>query len=211
MYVDPSGYGSVTYTDRPIYIDGKKIGRVSYKTGEYLKVQISDKFLPAGSMTSGFNIGIDTRGDIYIAFRERNGLVRGKNIENIVADTVSNQYIQIGDGLDGKFPVIDLSNSVEAVSIKSLNEFCKSYRYQNGQVNTDEVCKKLMEYYNEIDDITISINDNTDIDKTLLAILNGKNSEKLKLEIQNEMNERIDEKYKEIEENDNKRTKCRII
>ena len=115
--------------------------------------------------------------------------------------------------MDGKFPIIDLGNEVEAVSVKSLNEFCKSYRNENGKVDIDAVCDQLMGYYNKIDDVTISINGETDIDKTLLAILNGKNSEDLKSNIRKEMEERIDEKYKQNvnEENDNRRTKCMII
>ncbi len=213
MYVDPSGYGSVTYTEKSIYVNGKKIGKVSYKTGEYLDIQISKKFLPQNSSTSGFDIGIDTQGQLYMAFREKNSLIRGKNVENIIAEAVSNQHIQIGDGLDGKFPIIDLSNSVEAVSVKSLNEYCKSYRNANGDVDIDTVCNQLMEYYNKIDDIEISINDNSDIDKTLLAVLNGKNCEELKSAIREGMEERIEEKYQQsnVDENGNKKTKCVIV
>ena len=200
-------------TSKPIYIDGRKVGKVSYKTGEYLDIQISEKFLPTNSSTSGFDIGVDTQGKIYMAFREKNSLIRGKNVENIVADAVSDQHIQIGDGLDGKFPIIDLCNLTESVSVKSLNEFCKSYKNENKKVDVDIVCDKLMEYYNKIDDIQISINGKKKIDKTLLAVLNGKNCDELKSAIRDEMEERINEKYKQNDNDDNgnKRTKCMII
>ena len=83
-YVDPSGYGSVTYTDRPIVVDGNEIGSTNYKTGEYLDVSKYDVYLP-DSNSSTVIVSNDTSNQVYKDFYQSDSKVRGKIIENTVA------------------------------------------------------------------------------------------------------------------------------
>lgn len=120
-------------------------------------------------------------------------------------------YLQIGDGYNGKFHIIDLANEDSVSSIKTLNQYCKSYK-TNEQVDIDKVADQIMEYYDAIDDITISINDDYDIDKELLVTLKGKNTG-LKSQMEAEVNYRIEQKYKHDNtgSSKNKKTKCKIV
>lgn len=95
--------------------------------------------------------------------------------------------------------------------VKSLNQYCKSYK-TNGQVDVDKVADRIMEYYDAIDNINISVNDDYDIDKELLVTLKGKDTG-LKSKIETEVNHRIEQKYEQDNagSSENKKTKCKIV
>lgn len=136
---------------------------------------------------------------------------RGKNVENTIAYANRGDYIQIGDGYNGKFPIVDLANENSVVSIKSLNQFCTSYKF-NDNPDVNLVADQIMKYYDAIDDVKISVNKDYDVDKSLLVALNGKDKN-FKQQVQEEVNSRIAKKYKNIDEDSrvNKKTKCSIV
>ena len=210
MYVDPSGYGSVTYTDRPIVVDGNEIGSTNYKTGEYLDVSIYDVYLPDSNSSIAI-VSNETSNQVYKDFYQSDSKVRGKTIENTVASSNKSNYIQIGNAFNDKYPIIDLVNESSVVSIKSLNQFCSTYKSDNVP-DVNKVADKIMQYYNAIDSIDISVNNSYDIDKQLLVALNGKNND-FKIMVQNEVNERIETQYNDGKtgSNKNQKTKCTII
>ena len=209
MYVDPSG-GSVTYTDREIVVGNQNIGSANYKTGEYLDITIDEQHL-LDSTATGATVDQNTLKQVQKDFNQSDAKLRGKNIENTIADANRGNYLHIGDGYDGKFPIIDLANENSVSSIKSLNQYCKSYK-TNGQVDVDKVADRIMEYYDAIDDINISINRDYSIDKELLVTLKGKDTG-LKSKIETEVNHRIEKKYEpnNAGSSKNKKTKCKIV
>ena len=101
--------------------------------------------------------------------------------------------------------VVDLITQNSAISIKSLNQFCPSYKVDEIP-NVGKAADTIMKYYHDIDNIDISINGNYDIDKQLVVALNGK-SDKFKNEVQTEVNRRIDEQYGERRKAQRKRQK----
>ena len=109
MYVDPSGYGSVTYTDREIVVGNQNIGSANYKTGEYLDITIDEQHL-LDSTATGATVDQNTLKQVQKDFNQSDAKLRGKNIENTIADANRGNYLHIGDGYDGKFPIIDLAN-----------------------------------------------------------------------------------------------------
>ncbi|MBB5198174.1 RHS repeat-associated core domain-containing protein, partial [Anaerocolumna cellulosilytica] len=198
MYLDPSGYGAVTYRDRNIEINGENIGSANYRTGEYLKITIKS------SVTKDLtNIGgVPKVNNDFIAkeFNNKKHTDRGKNIENIIAEAGKNQYIQIGEGFNGKFPVIDLANETCVISVKSMNVYCSTYTKidANGKrvVDINAVTDQLAKYYNDIENIKITINGES-VDKILDIELNtGKNGQKLKDEIEQELRKKTTGKCK---------------
>ena len=207
MYVDPSGYGSVTYTDREIVVDGQNVGSANYSTGDYLDINLTSKNSSVTEVTVSGNVSEQ----IYKDFYQSDPWERGKNIENTIAYANRGDYIQIGDGYNGKFPIVDLANENSVVSIKSLNQFCTSYK-SNDNPDVNLVADQIMKYYDAIDDIKMSVNGNENINKSLLVALNGKD-EKFKQQVQEEVNSRIAQKYKNIDEDSkvNKKTKCSIV
>ena len=210
MYVDPSGYGSVTYTDREIVIGGQTVGSANYKTREYLDITIDEQHLHDSTAT-GATVDQNTLKQVQKDFNQSDAKLRGKNIENTIADANRGDYLHIGDGYDEKFPIIDLANENSVSSIKSLNQYCKSYK-TNGQVDVDKVADRIMEYYDAIDDINISINKDYSIDKELLVTLKGTDID-LKSKIETEVNHRIEQKYNQDNagSSKNKKTKCKIV
>ncbi|WP_315069719.1 RHS repeat-associated core domain-containing protein [uncultured Clostridium sp.] len=180
-YYDPSGYaGSVTYTNRDIILDGKKIGTVNYKTGEYLDISIDREVLR--NLNNQLGLAQISDPELRKAF-SLNTFERGKQIENIIANNVKNQYMQIGDGLNGKFPIIDLGNANSVVSIKSMNVYSNCYAKtdsagefildSNGRrtVDVDKVKGQLEKYYDAIDNVSITVNDE-EVEKILDVEIN---------------------------------------
>ena len=210
MYVDPSGYGSVTYTDRPIVVDGNEIGSTNYKTGEYLKILIDEEYLPNSNISQTV-VSDETSNQVYKDFYQSDSKVRGKTIENTVASANRSDYIQIGNAFNDKYPIIDLVNESSVVSIKSLNQFCSTYKTDNIP-DVDKVADKVMQYYSDIDNINISVNGKNNITKELLVALHGKNND-FKMEVQEEVNKRIEQKYEsgDTGASKNSKTKCRIV
>ena len=76
----------------------------------------------------------------------------------------------------------------------------------------DKVADKVMQYYSDIDNINISVNGKNNITKELLVALYGKNSD-FKMEVQEEVNKRIEQKYEsgDTGASKNSKTKCRIV
>ena len=207
MYVDPSGYGSVTYTDREIVVDGQNVGSANYSTGDYLDITLTPKNSSVTEVTVSGNVSKQ----IYKDFYQSDPWERGKNIENTIAYANQGDYIQIGDGYNGKFPIVDLANENSVVSIKSLNQFCTSYK-SNDNPDVNLVADQIMKYYDAIDDIKMSVNGNENINKSLLVALNGKD-QNFKKQVQEEVNSRIAKKYEKIDKDSkiNKETKCSVV
>ena len=184
MYVDPSGYKKrqVTYRDREIYINGNNVGSASYRTGEYLNIALYDQYVP--KRNDNMIVNSETLSNrMWNEFNlfKRNPRQRGKNIENHSANTNNRSYLQIGDGFKGRFPVIDIINGQNAISIKSLSTDSNCYKGKDGNVDVDKVVNKVMEYYNTLDGIDITINKNNLITKELVVAVEG--NRKLKKEI----------------------------
>ena len=159
----------------------------------------------------GNNIKFDTSSENEIMkkiFSKFNPKIRGKMIENIIANKVMNDYIQIGDGLGGHFPVIDLANGKNVVSIKSMNIFGKSCYatdaagnyIMNGKYHVydeEKMFQRVKKYYDQIDDIEIKINNHTVKKQLHLEINKGSSVEKYKRVINNKVQNYIKEKNKQ--------------
>ena len=214
MYVDPSGYKKrqVTYQDRYIHVDNNNIGYANYQTDNYLDIVIDREHIPT---ENGYVVvNDDIMSDIYDDFNKiKDPRIRGKEVEYDIAKAEINKksYVRIGDGYDGKFPIIDLVNLNRAVSIKSLNIECKSYKDANGNKDVNKVVDQLMKYYNAIDSIDISVNENFKIKKELIVALNGDKAYK-KL-VRKAMKNRIKEQMAAGNKGSkkNKKAKCIIV
>lgn len=121
----------------------------------------------------------------------KNPLERGKQIEDIIANQLKNQYMQIGDGLNGKFPIIDLGNANSVVSIKSMNIYSNCYSQTdldgNRLVDKNKIKEKLESYYNAIDNVDITVNKKK-VEKILDVEINkNAHAQKLKEDVEKSM------------------------